>query len=359
MKIGLVIYGSIDSLSGGYLYDRMLVDYLRSQGDDVQIISIPSKYYYSNFADNWSRELAEIMNGIDIDLMLQDELNHPSLFRLNRKLRKTYPIISIVHHLRSNELHNSVANWIYRKTERMYLNSVDGYIFNSDTTKESVEKLTHSNKPYVVSKPGGDRFNDKVTKKFIETRIASNDRLNIIFIGNLIPRKQLMVLIEALYLIDSNLWHLNVVGNMEIDTKYSGIVKERIKFLGMDRNVTFSGVLSDKDLLEQLKCSDVLAVPSSWEGFGIVYLEGMAFGLPAIASTEGAAKEIINHGENGYLIDTGDNETLASHLRLLIEDRHTLTRMSTNALDTYANYPTWQDSGASSRDFLMNILEGN
>lgn len=357
MKIGLVIYGSINSLSGGYLYDRMLVDHLRSQGDDVQIVSISNKSYYSNFADNWSRRLTEIMNGLDIDLMLQDELNHPSLFLLNRKIDRTYPIISIVHHLRSNESHSSVANWLYRKTEKKYLNSVDGYIFNSNTTKESVKQLTDSNMPYVVAKPGGDRFHEKVTKEFIEARIASNDRLNIIFIGNLIPRKQLIVLIEALNLIDSKLWHLDVVGNMKVDSQYSDTVRERIRLFGMDGHVTFSGVLSDRALLEQLKRSDVLAVPSSWEGFGIVYLEGMAFGLPAIAGTEGAAREIINHGENGYLVETGDSEALASHLKFLIADRHALTSMSINALDTFVSYPTWEDSGVSSRDFLINIVE--
>ena len=52
MRIALVIYGSLSSLSGGYLYDRMLVEYLESQGDDVQVISIPNKSYHSNIAYN-------------------------------------------------------------------------------------------------------------------------------------------------------------------------------------------------------------------------------------------------------------------------------------------------------------------
>ena len=41
MRIGLVIYGSLDTLSGGYLYDRMLDEHLRRQGDEVEIISLP------------------------------------------------------------------------------------------------------------------------------------------------------------------------------------------------------------------------------------------------------------------------------------------------------------------------------
>ena len=109
----------------------------------------------------------------------------------------------------------------------------------------------------------------------------------------------------------------------------------------------------------ELNNSDLLVVPSSWEGFGIVYLEGMGFGLPAIATTEGAAKEIIQHGENGYLIDKGDSKALASHLQSLINHPQTLIDMSWKALDTYSGYPTWKDSAIKSRDFLIKVLEEN
>ncbi len=57
MKIGLVIYGSLDTLSGGYMYDRMLVDYLRAEGDTVEIISLPWRNYAAHLTDNLSFRL--------------------------------------------------------------------------------------------------------------------------------------------------------------------------------------------------------------------------------------------------------------------------------------------------------------
>jgi len=220
-----------------------------------------------------------------------------------------------------------------------------------------VEKLTSLDKPYVVSSPGGDRFNTGVTRESVSARVASSDPLNIIFVGNLIPRKQLMVLVEALGLIKNHLWHLDVVGKTDVDPGYFDNVRTLVTNLGLGSRITFSGALSDMKLSEQLNNSDLLVVPSSWEGFGIVYLEGMSFGLPAIATTEGAAKEIIQHGENGYLIAKGDSESLASHLQSLIQDPQTLIDMSWNALATYSGYPTWEDSAINSRDFLVKILE--
>ncbi len=53
MKIGFIIYGSLDTLSGGYLYDRKLVEYFRSQGDTVEIISVPWRNYAAHLTDNF------------------------------------------------------------------------------------------------------------------------------------------------------------------------------------------------------------------------------------------------------------------------------------------------------------------
>jgi hypothetical protein len=105
MKIGLIIYGRLQTLSGGYLYDRQLVEHLEAAGDEVEIISLPWEGYGRSLLHNVWFALAEQLRLAEFDLLLQDELNHPSLFWLNRRLRGhiSYPIVSIVHHLRSSE----------------------------------------------------------------------------------------------------------------------------------------------------------------------------------------------------------------------------------------------------------------
>jgi hypothetical protein len=88
VKIGLIIYGSIDTLSGGYLYDRQLVAHLRGVGCQVDILSLPWRTYAAHLSDNfrlaWARQIANAK----YDLLLQDELNNPSLFLLNTELRR-------------------------------------------------------------------------------------------------------------------------------------------------------------------------------------------------------------------------------------------------------------------------------
>ena len=98
--------------------------------------------------------------------------------------------------------------------------------------------------------------------------------------------------------------------------------------LGMTRTCKFLGTVPDTLIAQTLSNSHLLAVPSSYEGFGIVYLEGMSFGLPAIGATAGGAQEIIQHGHNGFLVEPDDAESLSAHISNLAVDRQKLVEMS-------------------------------
>jgi glycosyltransferase involved in cell wall biosynthesis len=124
----------------------------------------------------------------------------------------------------------------------------------------------------------------------------------------------------------------------------------------LSANVTLTGSLADSDLADCLRQSHVLAVPSDYEGYGIVYLEGMGFGLPGIATIAGAAHEIITHEENGFLLKPGDAAATASHIYVLIKDRARLARMSLAARERYLSQPTWNESMAQIRNFLISLI---
>jgi len=105
VRIGLIIYGSLETLTGGYLYDRLLVEELRRRGDQVEIISLPWRTYGRHLADNLSLGLWQRLRRASFEALLQDELNHPSLFWMNRRLQRSmrYPIVTIVNLLRCSE----------------------------------------------------------------------------------------------------------------------------------------------------------------------------------------------------------------------------------------------------------------
>jgi len=353
MRVGLLIYGSLDTLSGGYLYDRKLVSHLRDVGDDVEIISLPWRNYAAHLTDNFSAALLRRLAGSRFDVLVQDELNHPSLFLLNQRLRKRvhYPIVSIVHHLRSSELRPTWQNNFYRSPERAYLDSVDGFIFNSQTTRGVVEGSLGESRPHVVAYPAGNRLDPQIGDADIFTRAYASQPFKVVFLGSVIRRKNLHMLLDALALLDES-WQLTVVGNLDVEPAYVRCIRQQVARLGLDEKVSFAGALNDEPLKAVLRDSHVLALPSSYEGFGIAYLEGMGYGLPAIGSTAGAAHEIITDGVDGFLVGPRDAETLASYLEGLIKDTKKLTKMSFAARERYLAHPTWQDSAKKIRSFL-------
>lgn len=355
MRVGLVIYGSLDTVSGGYLYDRQLMHYLEHQGDEVEIIALPWRGYFRHLTDNVSADLTRRMGG-DFDVLLQDELNHPSLAWANRRLARRAPIISIVHHLRCSEARPRWRNALYRWVERRYLCSVDAFIYNSRTTRRAVEGLIGGERPHVVAYPGGDRFAhvDLTGRRTgVRSRPVRSGPLRLLFVGNLIPRKGLHVLLDALARLSDVEWRLTVVGSAAADPVYARRLRGRWPALA--GRVTWRGGLPDAELAAEMAAAHVLVVPSSYEGFGIAYLEGMGFGLPAIATTAGAATELIDNGVNGYLIPPGDAAALAERIGELAADRERLVRMSAAARTRFARHPTWEQSTASIRAFLQSV----
>jgi glycosyltransferase involved in cell wall biosynthesis len=358
MHLGLLIYGSLETLSGGYLYDRRLVDHLRRQGDQVEVIGLPWRGYQPALGDNLSPRLRERLQSLRADILLQDELCHPSLFWLNRELarRAAYPIVSIVHHLRSSEARPAWQNRFYAQIECRYLQSVDAFIYNSQTTRRAVEALAGKERPGVVVYPAGDRLAPEISEHQIAARANQPGPLRLLFLGNLIPRKGLHTLLEALAGLPRDSWRLSVAGSLDFEPSYARAMQRLAARLGLAGQVDFLGPQVDRSLVDLMLASHALVVPSSYEGFGIAYLEGMGFGLPAIAGAAGAAGEIVAPGQDGFLVEPGDAAGLAGCLSRLAENRELLLRLSLGARRRYLAHPTWEESAARARAFLQELI---
>jgi glycosyltransferase involved in cell wall biosynthesis len=345
MRIGLTVYGSLEERSGGFRYDRKLIEGLRRAGDTVELIELPWRAYHRGLRDNVSRRLRRRL-AVDVDVMLQDELAHPSLCWTNRSL--AYPLVTIVHHLRASE-----PGWLrhlYSLVERQYLRTVDGAICNSATT-ESVVRSSGVSRT-LIAPPAGDRFDPDIDP----TRLEDSDgasQLQVTFVGNITARKGLETLIRGVSRAERTI-HLTVVG-APVEEQYVDRVRSIVHREGLDAHVRFTGQLPDDKLATHLEQSDVLAVPSRYEGFGIVYLEGMSFGLPALATRAGGASDLVQDGDTGVLVDPGDPAAVARELDRFAEDRQRLGRMSKAARAYYLRHPGWQETTARVRRFLADV----
>lgn len=351
MRIGLIVYGRLGQRSGGYLYDRQLVAELRRRDHRVEVISLPWRNYLAHLGGNFASSLPDRLRSRKFDLLLQDELNHPSLFLLNRRIKRelSTPIVSIVHHLRSREPHPTLLRALYRAVERRYLRSVDAFVFNSRTTRKDVRTLLGALPPHVVAQPGGDRLRPRISSAALRARAAQPGPLRVLFLGNLIRRKAPHLLLEAVRLLPPGAVRLTFAGSGSAEPQYARALRAQAAELS---GVTFGGHLGETQLAHALRSSQVLALPSAYEGYGIAYLEGMGFGLPGIGTRAGAAGELIAHGQNGFLIQPGDARQLARTLLRLHRDRRLLLRLGKAAQRRFAQHPSWRESMGRAVKFL-------
>ncbi|MCL6560346.1 MAG: glycosyltransferase, partial [Firmicutes bacterium] len=183
---------------------------------------------------------------------------------------------------------------------------------NPECNIGAVEDMVGPGKPAIVAYPGGNRFGFRLSREKVAARCREPGALRLLFLGNVIPRKGLHTLLTALERLPPGDWHLTVAGRLDMDPAYMRRVRGTVARRRWEGQVEFTGVLWEREVALCLARSHLLAVPSFYEGFGIVYLEGMAFGLPALATTKGAAQEIITSGKDGFLIAPGDAATLAA-----------------------------------------------
>jgi glycosyltransferase involved in cell wall biosynthesis len=347
MRVGLTLYGSLDGRSGGFRYDRRLVEELRAAGDTVEVVELPWRAYGRGLLDIADPRLRERLD-VDVDVMLQDELAHPSLVGTNRSL--PYPTVSVVHHLRADEQRPLAP--FYRAVEARYLDTVDGVVCNSTATCESVTDLGVDPERAVVAPPAGDRFEPDVTSDGIDRR-ATERPTRIAFVGNVTPRKGLDTLVEGLAAADIDA-ELTVVGRV-VDPEHALAVRRAIREHGLGDRVRLRGELSDDGLADVLRSSHLLAMPSRHEGFGIAYLEGMRFGLPALASRAGGATDLVTDGDNGVLVRPDDPAAVARGLERIAGDPDRLAEMGRAARARAEAHPEWPETVGRVRDLLAEV----
>ena len=108
--------------------------------------------------------------------------------------------------------------------------------------------------------------------------------------------------------------------------------------------------------MQLYQSSHLLVVPSTFEGFGIVYLEAMRWGVVPVASSAGGAVEIIRNGENGWLVAPGDVGGLAAVLEKALHNPEMVATMSQAARTRYADFPTWAETAETIRLFLLDQI---
>ena len=175
-------------------------------------------------------------------------------------------------------------------------------------------------------------------------------------VTRLIPRKRVDRLVRALGRLLPELpqARLRVVG----DGPERGLLVKLTKSLRLEDKIDFLGELDRKATLQQMARSNVMALPSVMESLGAVYFEAMSLGVPVLATAGEGISAYIEHGIDGILVSSEDDEQLDSELRRLHSFPPERARSigSAGRRRFLASGPTWRANVAASLELFDELL---
>jgi glycosyltransferase involved in cell wall biosynthesis len=176
-----------------------------------------------------------------------------------------------------------------------------------------------------------------------------------LFVGNLIPFKGLHILIDAIAEIDNANLVLLIVGGGYNEEAY----KKQAKALGVKDRVIFAGPqFPDRKLPAYYNTSDFLVLPSTHsESFGLVVIEAMASGKPAIVSALPGPSQLVNHGIDGLITKIGSRTDLKNNLLTLAGDRSRCEKMGELARKKVVEKYTWEKIGDQLESAFKKIVD--
>ncbi|MEP3631082.1 MAG: glycosyltransferase family 4 protein [Hyphomicrobiales bacterium] len=348
MRIRFIIPGDINTPSGGYRYDRTILEEWRELNVAFDLVSLSGSY--PNPSDDDKALAFSIIDECDdADITIVDGLAGGCFPELIEELSKSAPCISLLHHPLSleNGISQEEAEFL-EETERKGLNFTKAVITTSSATSKTVAELFAIDNAVIHTvEPGVTRATP------IEFR--TEPPLSILSVGSITERKGHDVLIKALALIKEEQWHLTIIGPQNFDRACFLELTALCQELGVSDRVTFLDSLSEDELSQQYAKADIFALASRYEGYGMAYAEAIVRGIPVIGTTAGAIPDTVPL-EAGILTLADDVEAFSKALSSLLNDTPLRHKKHLGALAVEPDFPTWSGSAKKILEILERLL---
>lgn len=218
------------------------------------------------------------------------------------------------------KVHDTLRKILYSKAT--------GVIAQTNKAKEIYSSQFHNDNIVVIGNPIRD----------IKSRNIERENI-VVSVGRLIDTKNFDQLINIFNNTNNDNWELVIVGGDAIKQNNSVSLQKQIDELKISNKVTLAG--TQKDVESYLLKSKIFAFTSSSEGFPNVVGEAMSAGLPVVSyDCIAGPSDMIDDGNNGYLIPLFDQETFSERLSYLMDNENIISQMSKNAKSSIVKFST-------------------
>ncbi|MEI6158223.1 MAG: glycosyltransferase family 4 protein [Roseococcus sp.] len=329
MRIALLVPGPFDAISGGYLYDRRMVEGLRGLGHAVRVVELSGRFPLPDEVAQASAQAAWAGLARD-EVPVIDGLGLPAFRPLARDIAARNAV-GLIHHPTS--LEPGAPQEELAGIERVLFSACGRLIVTSRYTAKGLPPLGAEATRIGVVEPGTDAAPRATGSGGPGARILS--------VGSLIPRKGHDVLMRALARLTDLDWTLRIAGSAA-DPVHADGLRALAEELGLASRVAFLGAVTGEALEAEYAAADLFALATWFEGFGMAAAEAQARGLPLILCTGGAIADLVGPGA-AILAAPGDANSLSRGMRRPIIDTSLRAQMAEASWQAGQSLPRWED----------------
>jgi glycosyltransferase involved in cell wall biosynthesis len=339
----LIVPGRLHTRTGGYEYDRRIVDGLRDDGWWVDVRELSGSYPTPTPAERGQAERV-FGNLPPRSLAVVDGLALGALPAEIERASSRLRLVALVHHPLALEtgLPDSLRRDL-EVSERRALTFAKRVIVTSHATAAALADYAVPADRIHVVEPGTDPAP--------QASGSGGDDVQLLCVATLIARKGHDLLLQALAAAPDRNWRLRCVGS-DRDGAVSRRLRDLVRQLNLTERVTFEGEADAVAMAGHYDRADVFVLPTWYEGYGMAVAEALARGLPIVSTKTGAIPEIVpDHA--GLLVPPGDVPALTAALSSILADVSLRRRLAEGARLARARLPTWRMAAAK----MATILE--
>ncbi|SHE50426.1 Glycosyltransferase involved in cell wall bisynthesis [Arenibacter palladensis] len=338
----------VNPTTGGQQYDIHFMETIKQFESNTEVVTDTKLAWNPGISILYNIiYLFQLKTFLSANIIITNSRLYPRLFffvLFLKCLGKKTKLICIHHHY--NFLTQvGIKRVIIKFLEIKFLKLFHCVIIPSKYVKSLSEQFLEKSKIHLLE-IGFDKNTNSLQNKTTHNKL--------LYVGTIEKRKGIHLLLEALNQVKGE-YELNIIGKYVPNDQYYLSLIDMLKRFKLEKKVFFRGRVSDQDLHSYYSNSSLFVFPSLHEGYGMVLIEAMSYGLPVIAFNNSSMPYIIQNNQNGYLIEDKNTSEFGIRINELLRSPEKLELFNRNALSTFKNARSNEDLDLDIKSFYNKL----
>ena len=341
LSVSLITLGDPNTLTGGYLYHRRMVELAPRHDARLRFVSFPQRPFPLAALD--APGVLRRAQRAGADVLVLDSIAASFLGPWLTLRRPALPLVAMLHQPPGGIDYGPLRSAIQARLDHLAYRHARRLVVASDALAAELIAQGLRRDRLVVVPPGRDVAASAGPPP---GDLRHRRRAAMLCVGNWLERKGVHGLLNAFARLPPGAATLHLVGETNAEPRYAARVRARLAQPDLADRVVVHGPVPIATVAALYEAADVFVLASLKEPYGTVYGEAMAFGLPVVGWRAGNLPHLAGDEREGLVVEPGDIAGLSHAMQRLAEDEPLRRRLGTAASLRALARPTWEESAA-------------